>query len=272
MPNCHRLLLLSPWPAQEDIERATSILHFPVSTTDGRQFTISLLGQPHVVYCICVTIPNSDGQLSVEDLARISKINSRMLAALRLTYDPNTDVVYTGDDYLNALFVNEEEFPKSLPIHWGPHFNPDFRVNVENIKSMFKSDYQVPGLMPLLGEVGLSSLPIQYKFLASYKVLDLASGGQKGFSPVVQGLIDKRDPQFQQLHLSARKFRNFIHEYRDKCAHIYTGNDPALGIVGLASADAECVHKVMPLMRETMIEAVHTCFPNLGLTLLTDPT
>jgi hypothetical protein len=272
MPNCHRFLHLSLPFAQEDIERATSILHFPVSTTDGRQFTVSLLGQPHVVCSVCVTIPNSDGQLSVEDLARISKINSRMLAALRLAYDANTDVVCTGDDYCNALCVNEEEFPTSLPIQWGAHFNPDFRVNVENIKSMFKCQGQVPGLIALLGEVGLSSLPIQYKFLASYKVLELASSGKKSFSSVVRGLIDKRDPQFQQLHLRALTFRNFIHEYRAKCAHIYTGNDPALGIVGLTSADAECVRKVMPLMRETMIEAVHTCFPNLGLTLWTDPT
>jgi hypothetical protein len=37
-------------------------------------------------------------------------------------------------------------------------------------------------------------------------------------------------------------------------------------MVGLTSADAERVLKVMPLMRETMIEAVHTSFPDLGLT------
>jgi hypothetical protein len=53
-----------------------------------------------------------------------------MLAALRLTYDHNTDVVYTGDDYLNALCVNEAEFPTNLPISLGMAPNPDFRVNV----------------------------------------------------------------------------------------------------------------------------------------------
>jgi hypothetical protein len=209
MPNSHRFLLLSPPPAQEDIERAPSILHFPLSMTDGRQFTVSLLGQPHLVCCVCVTIPNSNGHLSVEDLVRISKINPRMLATLRLTYDPNTDVVFTGDDYCNAQCVNEEEFPTSLPIQWGARFNPDFRVNVENIKSMFKCDRQVPGLIALLGEVGLSSLPIQYKFLALYKVLELSSSGKKSFSSVVRGLINKRNPQFQQLHLRALTFRNF---------------------------------------------------------------
>ena len=272
MPNCHRFLLLSPPPAQEDIKLATSILRFAVPTTDGRRFTISLLGQPHAVHSICVTIPNSDGQLSDEDLARISKINSRMLAALRLTYDPNTDVVHLGDGYLNALHVTEEGFPTSLPIEVQASLNPDFRVNLENIKGMFEWDRHVPGLIALLGEVGLSSLPIQYKFLASYKVLDLSSNGEPGFSQVVREIIDKRDPQFQQLNLSARKFRNFVHEYRNKCAHIYTGNDLTLGIVGLASADAECVRKVMPLMRETMIEVVHICFANLDLTLSTHPT
>jgi hypothetical protein len=272
MPNFHHFLLLDPPPAQEYMERATSILHFPVPTTDGRQFIVSLLGLPHVVYCICVTIPNSDGRLSAEDSARISEINSHMLATLRVTYDHESDVVRLGDGYLNAARVNEEEFPTKLRILFRRPPNLDFRVNLENIENTFNRGGHAPELIALLGEAGLPSMPLQYKFLALYKVLDLASRGERGFSSVVRGLIDKRDCQFQGLGLSDRKFRNFIHEYRDKCAHIYTGNDRAFGIVGLTSADAESVRNVMPLMRETMIEAVHTCFPDLGLTLGANPT
>jgi len=266
MPNFHHYLLLNPPPAQDDMERAVSILNFQVPTSDGRQFIVSLLGQPHVVYCICVTIPNSDGKLSVDDLARVTKINSHMLSTLRVAYDHGADVVRIGDGFINACRITDQEFRTKLDILCSFPPNPDFRVNVENIKNTFNCGGQKQELIALVAEMGLPSLPMQYRFLALYKVLDLASGGVTGFSHVVRRLVDHREQEFQALQLSRRKFRNFIHEYRDKCAHIYTGNDRALGIVGLTSGDAEQVRKVLPLMRETVVEVIHTCFPNLGIT------
>jgi hypothetical protein len=116
MPNFHHYLLLNPPPAQDDMERAVSILNFQVPTSDGRQFIVSLLGQPHVVYCICVTIPNSDGKLSVDDLARVTKINSHMLSTLRVAHDHGADVVRIGDGFINACRITDQEFPTKLDI------------------------------------------------------------------------------------------------------------------------------------------------------------
>jgi hypothetical protein len=125
MPSSHRLLFLSPPATAAEREHVTSIMHFHVPTTDGRQFTISLLGQAHTVNCICISIPDSDGNLTEEDLKRIFKINSRMLATLRLSYDPNADVAPMGDSFTNAVYVSDEEFPTKLPIHIDTQINQD---------------------------------------------------------------------------------------------------------------------------------------------------
>jgi hypothetical protein len=46
---------------------------------------------------------------------------------------------------------------------------------------------------------------IAYKFLAAYKVLDLASGGECGFSSVVRKLLNQRDAQFKALGIWGSK-------------------------------------------------------------------
>jgi hypothetical protein len=267
MPNFHHFLILADMPAQDDPDRAKSMLHFPVPISEGRKFIVSLLGEPHAVYCICVTIPNSDAHISDADADRISKINSHMLSTLRGTYNSEADVLRNGDGFLNISRVDEQDYPKSLGFLYGPPSpNTEFRVDVKNIEDTFKNSAQIKEIIALIGEAGVSTLPLQYKFLHLYKVLDLVSNGKKGFSSVVREIIDKRDSQFQSLGLNSQKFRNFIHTYRDKCAHIYTSNAGALGIVGLLSADVEAVRKVLPLLRQTIIEAVHTRYPDTGLT------
>jgi hypothetical protein len=266
MSSSHRLLFLSPPATAAEREHVHSIMQFHVPTTDGRQFTISLLGQAHTVNCICVSIPDSDGNLSEEDLRRIFKINSRMLATLRLSYDPNANVVPMDDSFINAVYVSDEEYPTKLPIDIYMNINQDFRINVENIERVFRQGGQIPGLFEILVEVVSTSLPTHYRFLALYKVLEIASEGAKGFSPTVKQIIDNRNSDFKELHVSNRNFIKFVHEYRNKCAHIYSGGDLTLGIVGLVSAEAENVRKVMPLMLETMFEVIRTCYPSLGVT------
>jgi hypothetical protein len=97
------------------MDRATSLVHFPVMTSDGRQFIVSLLGQAHIVNCICVTIPDSDGHLSEEDSGRVTRVNAHMLATLRMTYDAGTDVVRIGDGFLSLCQMTEEDFPTKFP-------------------------------------------------------------------------------------------------------------------------------------------------------------
>jgi hypothetical protein len=39
-----------------------------------------------------------------------------MLATLRLSYDPNANVVPMDDSFINAVYVSDEEYPTKLPI------------------------------------------------------------------------------------------------------------------------------------------------------------
>ena len=45
-----------------------------------------------------------------------------------------------------------------------------------------------------------------------------------------------------------RALKNIIHELRDKCAHIKTGGNNDLGIIGMDHADAKVVGAPMPLL------------------------
>jgi hypothetical protein len=61
-------------------------------------------------------------------------------------------------------------------------------------------------------------------------------------------LLSPYQERYKELKVSDRALRNVIHELRDKCAHIKTGSNDDLGIVGMDHADIKIVSALMPLL------------------------
>jgi hypothetical protein len=112
---------------------------------------------------------------------------------------------------------------------------------------VFAGSTKIRHLMKLLSDTQLLSLPLQYRYLSLYKIfeLELKFGGKWNG---LDTLLAPYQEQYGALKVSDRALKNIIHELRDKCAHIKTGNNDDLGIVGLDHADTKIVSALMPLL------------------------
>jgi hypothetical protein len=62
---------------------------------------------------------------------------------------------------------------------------------------------------------------------------------------------------FSDLKISKAKLPNFLHNYRDKCAHIKTGRYDQIGVTGLGSREGGIVGKFLPLFHRIVADLLN---------------
>ena len=63
--------------------------------------------------------------------------------------------------------------------------------------------------------------------------------------PNLRKALGPWDEEFRSLKVSSQLLVSFIHDLRNRCAHIRIGNSGDLGLTGLSTEDTEAVDKVM---------------------------
>lgn len=58
-----------------------------------------------------------------------------------------------------------------------------------------------------------------------------------------------------------------FHELRDRCAHILTGSNNRLGLVGLPDRDAHDIELLLPLLIHALAEHVNNKYPAIRIIL-----
>src|SRR5215469_16193382 len=110
----------------------------------------------------------------------------------------------------------------------------------ENIRNVLVGSMGHQPLIKLLADAQMPLLPLQYRYLSLYKILELEfrlAGRWIGLQKLLEPYYD----DYKGLNISMRSLPNLIHEMRDKCAHIKLGGNDSLGIIGLEGADAKIV-------------------------------
>ncbi len=123
-------------------------------------------------------------------------------------------------------------------------------------------------LIKLLADAQMPSLPLQYRYLSLYKILELEfrmAGRWVG----LQKLLVLYDDDYKALNISTRSLPNLIHEMRDKCAHIKVDGNDDLGIVGLDGPDAKIVAELAKLLRRILTNYLTS--RAMGLTFVHTP-
>lgn len=77
-------------------------------------------------------------------------------------------------------------------------------------------------LMSLLAEALNPAVPLAFRYLTFYKILELELR-KNGYWTGLDDYLKQYEQKFAGLHTSKAKLKNFLHNYRDKCAHIKTG-------------------------------------------------
>lgn len=99
------------------------------------------------------------------------------------------------------------------------------------------------------------NIPLQYRYLSFYKILELTlkSGGQWNYSILEQCITIAKIEKDKPIGVE-RSAKNWIHELRDKCAHIKNGN--LFGVTGLDTTGTAQIASAMPLMNRLVCAAM----------------
>jgi hypothetical protein len=111
-------------------------------------------------------------------------------------------------------------------------------------------EYQI-GLR-LLADARNWSLPLPFRFLSYYKLLERAYRVQRVWKPEFDSLLKKYEEKWKALGVSNSSLKVFIHSTRDRCAHIQTGNEDVLGVLSADSTVGARIGRSLGLINEMM--------------------
>ncbi|MBK6543785.1 MAG: hypothetical protein IPG12_00645 [Saprospiraceae bacterium] len=114
-----------------------------------------------------------------------------------------------------------------------PTFSTDFTLLLEN-------SFHFRNELKLIADAQKVFLPVQFRFLSLYKFLELEFKIKGVWTERFNSFSKKVQDEFNKRKLSTKLFSNYLHEIRDKCAHIKTNKD-ILGVTSLSYEDEKKV-------------------------------
>lgn len=227
-----------------------------ISIASVGDFKVSLVGTKHRIEMIRVATLDSDGNLSAKQEETIGKLIDHMVAVLRLTHDTEAALVRWGENVIN-IGAHDADGKPSLNVQISEIIGATPEVPAENIRNILVTSISHRSLIKLLADSQMPLLPLQYRYLSVYKILELefrVAGQWIGLRELLQPYED----EYRAQNISARSLPNVIHEMRDKCAHIKVGGDDSPGIIGLDGPDAKIVTALTSLLRRVIVNHLNS--------------
>jgi hypothetical protein len=262
MKTCYIYYPLEPILEEyHDDESKTPATRITVKTKE-KDYEVALFAdEPNSrITLVRIAVPNcTDEKIPEEDLPIVQSLKEHMLSVLRITYD-NRATLWD----INWWTFIEEGAPRStgLLVKQIVQGKPDFN----NIRNVFVATHLIRNKLRLLTDARDPHVPLQYQYLSLYKLLESEFKSEYGFSKELYGFLDSFQKEFRDLGLSTRLLRNYIHELRDRCAHIVVGKGRA-GVTQLSNKDALEVTKFMPLMIRICATRLNEKYRNLGFSI-----
>ena len=209
----HHLLPLYPPPTEAERAEVACKAVTLVKNRDGAEVRISLLGRSHTVDAIAVSMNTDVGEAEKARLVR--RAGNAVLSALRIAYDPATDVIRLGTHSLNASYEDDVEEPKYTFLA-KTTIDTAHVVSYDAISATFSAmaSNQLEPVLSLIGEAALPALPAHYRVLSLYRAMELLTSKEE-----LDEWCDEFQPAFADLKMSERAFRNAMPEIRNRCAH-----------------------------------------------------
>ena len=213
-----------------------------------KEFEIALIGSHQTIQMIRITIPNVDQEcFSESDLKVVQELKEHMLSILRLNYDS------TANSPINVYSFRKTEDFADLSFTYNTRINDDFDIRTKMIIGSYSSSMPFRNQVKLLADSIRKEIPIQYRFLSLYKLLELEFKIAGKWTDEFNMYINEFSSDFEILGISSRTLENYIHELRDKCAHIKSNKD-IVSITELSQPDSISMENFLPLM--TKIAAI----------------
>ncbi len=220
----------------------------PVQAPDQKTYELSLYcdkqGNPEFARC---RIPDLETE-AIPDatLPLLQSLKEHLLSILRLTYRPDTMLAMPGTAW--AFIENGKPAELSLLID---EFGSTLYES-ERTKNLFIQSFELRELMRLYVDGVDERVPLQFRFLSLYKLLELRyrKHGQWN-KKALADLLTSYAKAFKDQGVRGEPAA-ILHELRDKCAHIKTGSKgkrEVLGVTHLNLAEVARVKRILPALR-----------------------
>jgi hypothetical protein len=212
---------------------------------------------------IRIEIPRVPDETILEsDLDIIQIIKEHILSVLGLTYDHSVSL------FPRTIWNLKEEGEKpGLHVRINEMLNPNFDPHVENVRNVFVATFPIRVQIRLLSDSQDKRLPLQYRYLSLYKLLEIEFNKKKGsWISEFDDFVDSFKEEFKSLGIRMKP-ANYIHCLRVRCAHMTTGKD-AVGITQLSNKNMVEINTFLPLMTKICVSAIDKKHPDKGFSLV----
>ncbi|MGA3107901.1 MAG: hypothetical protein ABSD99_00370 [Candidatus Bathyarchaeia archaeon] len=262
MKTCFIYYPLEPILEQyEDDENKTPAARITVKTRE-KDYEVALFADEanSRILFFRITVPNcAEEKIPEEDLSIVQSLKEHMLSVLRITYD-NRATLWE----INWWTFIEEGKPRRTGIAVKEFIGgkPDF----DNVRNVFVATHSIRNKLRLLTDARDPHIPLQYQYLSLYKLLESEFKSEGDFGTELNKFLDRFQEEFRNLRFSPRLLRNYIHELRDRCAHVVVGKGQA-GVTQLSNKDALEVTNFLPLMIRICAIRISERYGNLGFSI-----
>jgi len=233
-----------------------------VVKTKLKEYKVSFFTNTNQLYMIRIDIPNVvDKALQQKELETIQTIKEHILSVLRLTYDH--DVSLFPRPLWN--FIKLGEAP-SFHVKIEEIVNPNFDPHVENIRNTFVTTFPIRVQMKLIADAQDKRLPLQYRYLSLYKLLELELKKKEDWTKEIEELTDRFEEEFGSLG-QKKKLINYIHSLRVRCAHIKTTKG-VIAVTQLSNKDMLEIDRFLPLMTKMCVTLINEKYRETGFSLV----
>lgn len=244
----------------EDTPELVPAFTLPVQADEQKTYEFSLYcderGDPKFARC---RIPDLETEAIPESLLPLLQIlQEHLLTVLRLTYDPHASLAKPACIW--GFFENGT--PHKVNLAASEILNDAYIYNPEPTKNLFLQALDFRELLRLFADSGDDRIPLQYRFLSLYKLLELQyrkSG--KWEKKRLSEIFSRYENDFKALDIKNDPVA-LLHELRDKCAHIRTvgkGNRMVFGVTQLNHSELTRVSRVLPVVRAVCAASINEC-------------
>lgn len=260
--NCHYYLIVEPLLLEYHDDVSVQPSSFAVVKTKLKEYKVSFFTNTNQLYMIRIDIPNvADKALQQKELETIQMIKEHILSVLRLTYDHDVSL-------FPRLLWNFRKLGEAPNFHVKIEeiVNPDFDPYIENIRNTFVTAFPIRVQIKLIADAQDKRLPLQYRYLSLYKLLELEFKKKKKWTKQIEELTDRFEEEFRTLG-QKKNLINYIHSLRDRCAHIKTTKG-FIAVTQLSNKDMLEIDRFLPLMTKMCVTLINEKYRETGISLV----
>lgn len=190
--------------------------------------------------------PEVHSQITIIKEHVLTSINLFLDHLARFRFDIHLFIKKGGKPDLNILLNKKRsEYSESL--------NSDF-------EQVLLTSFKFYNELKLISDAQKVYIPVQFRFLSLYKFLELEFKDSGIWTPKFETFTNNVQDEFKKRNISTKLFSKYLHEIRDKCAHIKS-NKNILGVTSLSYEDEKKVKIFTKFLTQICIEYINCSSP-----------